>query len=95
MNENYIDDLYKNITSKDESFSGKFNLESLREKISTNPAYAARMHTWVSGVEEDCELPVDRFIEEVSTTVDPPVKKKKRYGIVFGRWFCGFTVHDS
>ena len=32
MNENYIDDLYKNITSKDESFSGKFNLESFREK---------------------------------------------------------------
>jgi SAM-dependent methyltransferase len=76
MNENYIDDLYKNITSKDESFSGKFNLESFREKISTNPAYAARMHTWLSGVDEDFELPVDRFIEEVSTTVDPPVKKK-------------------
>ena len=76
MNEDYIDDLYKNITSKDESFSGKFTPESFREKISTNPAYAARMHTWLSGVDEDFELSVDRFIEEVSTTVDPPVKKK-------------------
>ena len=90
MNEEYLNSLYTWITSQDETFKAAHTPESFAQKMSADKAYAAKMYEWIVGKDASFSqaLPVDAFMKRISSTGEP-VKKKRWYGIVVGRWFIG------
>ena len=78
MNEEYLNNLYQWISSEDDNFSSKLNLNSFKQKMVSDNSYASRMYEWISDVDDTfaSKMPIDSFMAKIKTGQVADVKKK-------------------
>jgi hypothetical protein len=86
MDEKYISDLYNQLGGK--SVFGEYN--DFKSLINTDDNYASDVYNQMGG--ESVFGKYDDFRSLTKGGSLQPLEKKKRYyGITFGRWFFGFV----
>ena len=85
MNEQAIQDAYNLSVSN----GYKKSLNEFKTLIASNPQ--ALQDSYNLFVSNGYQKPIDDYKSLMGIGAAAPVKKKRYYGITFGRWFFGFT----
>ena len=103
MDEQYIQDLWNWTTSQDPTFTDRYTFASWRQKLRSDEGYRQDFHSWVSSQDSTFarRRPLNKWSVLVGGTPSVPkvseqreaelLKKKRRYGLVIGRWFFGIS----
>lgn len=81
MNEEYLNELYKWVSSMDNEFQEDFPVDMFIQKMA-DPNYASKMYNWISTKDEtfQTDYPLESFMNRISdsNSIAPPTTLKKK-----------------